>query len=59
MKTKPIPMLVISLICTFARVLGAQPPAHTLNDPIRTIYHLISQDKRSQIADPNFAFYWK
>jgi len=26
MKTKPIPMLVISLICTFARILGAQPP---------------------------------
>ncbi|NDH78629.1 MAG: hypothetical protein EBY63_07370, partial [Flavobacteriia bacterium] len=24
---------------------GAQPPAHTLNDPTRPIYHLVSQDK--------------
>ncbi|MDA0906287.1 MAG: hypothetical protein O2874_08235, partial [Verrucomicrobia bacterium] len=60
MKTKPIPILVfISLICALAGFLGAQPPAHTLNDPTRPIYHLVSQDKRSHIADPNFAFYWK
>ena len=36
-----------------------QPPAHTLNDPTRPVYHLVSQSKRSHIADPNFAFYWK
>ncbi|MDA1078829.1 MAG: hypothetical protein O2908_07240, partial [Verrucomicrobia bacterium] len=60
MKTKPIHYLVvISLICALAGFLGAQPPAHTLNDPTRPIYHLVSQDKRSHIADPNFAFYWK
>ena len=60
MKTKPIHYLVvISLICALSGFLGAQPPAHTLNDPTRPIYHLVSQDKRSHIADPNFAFYWK
>ena len=38
---------------------ASQPPAHTLNDPTRPIYHLVSQAKGSHIADPNFAFYWK
>ena len=40
----------------------ASPPkqsAHTLHDPTRPVYHLVSQAKRSHIADPNFAFYWK
>src|SRR6056300_146968 len=60
MKTKPVPILVLmSLIYALSAFLGAQPPAHTLNDPTRPIYHLVSQDKRSHIADPNFAFYWK
>jgi len=60
MKTKPIPILVfISLICALAGFLGAQPPAHTLNDPTRPIYHLVSQDNARTLPTPTLLFIGK
>lgn len=49
-------------LLTLAGGAEAPPPKlpdHLINDPTRPVYHLVSQSKRSHIADPNFAFYWK
>ena len=52
----------LATLATLAGGAEAPPPKqpdHLINDPTRPVYHLVSQDKRSHIADPNFAFYWK
>jgi sucrose-6-phosphate hydrolase SacC (GH32 family) len=68
MYLKPKPnLLLATLLLVSAMAASAeaqapkpdQPPAHTLNDPTRPVYHLVSQVKGSHIADPNFALYWK
>ena len=65
MKTYRTLKLSLSAVLLITATLGgalaenAAAPAHTLNDPTRPVYHLVSQAKRSHVADPNFAFYWK
>ena len=66
LKIKPTILLAVLLVVSAMAAsveaqspVGDQPPAHTLNDPTRPVYHLVSQVKGSHIADPNFAIYWK
>lgn len=61
-KTPLFILLVLSVITATVEANEQnlyRPPPHTLHDPTRPVYHLVSQSARSHIADPNFAFYWK
>ncbi len=51
--------LTLATLAGGAEAPPRKQPDHLITDPTRPVYHLVSQDKRSHIADPNFAFYWK